>query len=291
MSDYKNIFDRQKATQARLRSASLCQKNNHRFLFDWVEDQLADRLKDINRHFDLGLQIGMRHPGDKLLDTGKIKTLLHTDLTDGIGADVPDFVCDEEFLPVKPGSLDLVISALGLHSVNDLPGTLLQIRQALKKDGLFLDCLFGGETLNELRQSLMQTELSLKGGVSPRIFPFADKKQMGALLQRAGFALPVVDSDTITVTYDNMFKLMNDLRGMGEHNIILERSRTNPGKEFFMHAAQYYAENFADDDGRIRARFEIIFLIGWAPHESQQKPLKPGSAQKNLAEILMKDDV
>jgi hypothetical protein len=132
----------------------------------------------------------------------------------------------------------------------------------------------------------MQAELTLKNGASPRVFPFADKQQAGALLQRAGFALPVVDSDILTVTYDTMFKLMHDLRGMGESNIIAARNRTNPGKAFFMEAARHYAERFSDPDGRIRASFEIIYMIGWAPHESQQKPLRPGSAKTRLAEAL-----
>ncbi len=196
-----------------------------------------------------------------------------------------------EALDAKAEDYDLITSVLDLHAVNDLPGLLVQIRQALKPDGLFLAAMFGGETLHQLRASLMQTEIELKGGVSPRVFPMADKQQMGALLQRAGFALPVIDSEIVTVTYDNMFKLLHDLRGMGETNIITERSRVNPGKAFFMKAAEYYAQNFADADGRIEASFEIIYLIGWAPDESQQKPLKPGSAEKRLSDALNTDEI
>ena len=196
-----------------------------------------------------------------------------------------------EALDVEGQNFDLITSVLDLHAVNDLPGLLLQIRQRLKPDGLFLGAMFGGETLHQLRTTLMQTEIDLKNGVSPRVFPFADKQQMGALLQRAGYALPVIDSEIVTVTYDNMFKLMHDLRGMGETNIIAERSRQNPGKEFFMKAAEHYQKNFADADGRIEATFEIIYLIGWAPDESQQKPLKPGSAEKRLSDALNTDEI
>ena len=191
-----------------------------------------------------------------------------------------------EALQTEGHDYDLITSVLDLHAVNDLPGLLIQIRQRLKPDGLFLGAMFGGETLHELRASLMQTEIDIKGGASPRVFPMADKPQMGSLLQRAGFALPVIDSEIVTVTYENMFKLMHDLRGMGETNSIAERSRQNPGKSFFMKAADYYAQNFADSDGRIEASFEIIYLIGWAPDESQQKPLKPGSAEKRLSDAL-----
>ena len=170
--------------------------------------------------------------------------------------------------------------------MNDLPGALIQIKNALKPDGLFIGAMFGGETLKELRESLIQTELNMKGGVSPRIAPFADKQDMGALMQRAAFALPVIDSETVTVTYDNLFKLMHDLRGMGESNILAARNKTYPSRDFFTKTAEYYQTHFSEPDGRLIATFEIIFLLGWAPHASQQKPLKPGSAEKNLADVL-----
>lgn len=234
------------------------------FLHEWAEQNLQDRLQDIKRSFQNGL----------------------TCTPSGASCNGTPLDIDEEFWPFERASLDLISSNLVLHSVNDLPGTLLQIKQSLKPDGLFIASMFGGETLRELRESLTTAELNIKGGVSPRVFPFADKQQMGALLQRAGFALPVVDSEILTVTYDNMFKLMHDLRYMGENNIIQAREKTNPGKAFFMDAARHYHEHFSDPDGRIRASFEIIFLIGWAPHESQQKPLRPGSAEQRLADVL-----
>ncbi len=256
--------------------------NAHSFLFEWTHEQLFDRLLDMTKNFENALQIGARGAKKNAAPSSKIQNLYIIDLED----EKAHVIADEEFLPFKSDSLDLITSALSLHNVNDLPGCLLQINQALKPDGLFMGAMLGGETLFELRQSLNHAEITLKDGLSPRISPFADKPQMGDLLQRAGFNLPVIDSEIITVTYDNMFKLLHDLRGMGQGNIIHKRSRKNPGKAFFMEAAQHYKEHFSDHDGRIRASFEIIFLIGWSPHTSQQKPLKPGSAQMRLADIL-----
>lgn len=277
------VFDR----EDRRKKLKRCRAKlaEHNFLFEWAEKQLSERILDVTKTFPTAIQIGTRNSGDPFSESNKIENLFKIDIEDA------QTIADEEFLPLKPGSIDLITSTLNLHSVNDLPGCLLQIKQALKPDGLFLAAMLGGETLYELRESLTQAELKLKNGISPRIFPFADKQQMGALLQRAGFALPVVDSEIVTVTYDNMFKLMNDIRGMGEGNIIQERSRTNPGKALFMEAAQYYAEHFSEPDGKIRASFEVIFLIGWSPHESQQKPLAPGSAETRLADALNTDEL
>lgn len=253
------IFDRQALKHTRTRAAA--DFDQYRFLHDLADEQIAERLRDIKRSFTA------RH-----------------------ALSPADFDNDIEALGLAPDSLELITSCLNLHTVNDLPGLLVQIRKSLQADGLFMAAMFGGETLYELRESLMQTELAMKGGVSPRVFPFADKQQMGGLLQRAGFALPVVDSDIIRVSYENIFKLMHDLRGMGESNVIAARNRGNPGKEFFMRAGQYYQEHFSEDDGRITASFEILYLIGWAPHTSQQQPLKPGSAKKRLAEVLETDE-
>ncbi len=193
---------------------------------------------------------------------------------------------DADLLPFADQSFDLVFSPFALHTVNDLPGALSQVRRVLKPDGLFVGAMAGGETLHDLRQCLMDAELAVRGGVSPRVFPFADKPQMGALLQRAGYALPVVDSECVTVTYYNAFKLMRDLRLMGEGNAISNRERTFGGKALFMEAARLYAERHAGPDGRIAAKFEIVFLLGWSPHASQQKPLRPGQATVRLADAL-----
>ena len=281
------VFDRALLKQKRLRSAPRFAEFN--FLHEWAETQILDRLDVVTKDFPLGLHIG-RNVNENFLNALKQQSgAQHIWRFDQTGHG--DVMGEEDFFPFKPESLDLITSTLNLHSVNDLPGALLQFKQALKEDGLFVAVLFGGETLYELCESLMHAEMQIKGGLSPRIFPFADKQQAGALLQRAGFALPVVDSEIITVTYENMFKLMHDLRGMGESNVIAERSRLNPGKEFFFKAAEYYQQNFAESDGRIKASFEVIFLLGWAPHESQQKPLKPGSAKTRLADALQTDEI
>lgn len=280
------VFDRKALALKRQRTAQ--HFVDYDFLFEFVQKQISDRLKDINRDFKTIIQIGARGTTGSYKEQNSSFTI---DLHQDKHREKANAIADEEFLPFKNDSIDLVMSNLGLHATNDLPGTLIQIRRALKGDGLFMGAMFGGETLFELRESLMQTEIKLHGGASPRVFPFADKQQMGALLQRAGFALPVIDSEIITVTYPNMFKLMKDLRGMGETNIIKERSKKYPGRDFFNHAAQYYEQHFAEKDGRIHATFEIIFLIGWSPHESQQQPLKPGSAEKRLADVLGTNEI
>ncbi len=187
-----------------------------------------------------------------------------------------------EALHLKPESLDLVVSALALQFVNDLPGVLAQLRRALKPDGLLLAAMTGGDTLSELRQAFAQAEAELEGGVSPHVAPVADLRDIGALLQRAGFALPVTDVDRVVVRYDDAFALMQDLRRMGAANILRERRRTPMRRATLLRMAQLYGAQFADGDGRIRATFEIIWLSGWAPHDSQQKPLQPGSATASL---------
>ncbi|MCB1651025.1 MAG: methyltransferase domain-containing protein [Alphaproteobacteria bacterium] len=278
-----HIFERK--ARERFYRRSKTQFEDYDFLFRWSEAQLLDRLQDIKRDFPRVVQLGTSGSAEfaqKLKEAAKAETLYRSDAF----LSKADFICEEEALALAPQSCDLILSNLNLHAVNDLPGALVQIRRALKPDGLFLAALPGGETLYELRDCLMRAELALKGGVSPRVLPFADKQQMGGLLQRAGFALPVVDSDIVRVSYEHMFKLMADLRGMGESNIASARSRLNPGRDFFAGAAQMYAETYGEGGGRITASFEIIFLIGWAPHESQQKPLKPGSAQMRLADAL-----
>jgi SAM-dependent methyltransferase len=200
-------------------------------------------------------------------------------------------VSDEEWLPFADQSLDLIISCLNLHWVNDLPGALTQIRRALKPDGLFLGALFGGETLKELRHALTESELANEGGMSPRISPFTDVRDAGDLLQRAGFTLPLADLDTLTVSYPNALKLMTDLRGMGETNAVSERRKSFSRKETVMETARRYHELFADDEDRIPATFQVIYLTAWAPHPDQQRPLKPGSANARLANALDADEI
>jgi SAM-dependent methyltransferase len=193
---------------------------------------------------------------------------------------------DEENLPLAQESFELAVTALSLQNLNDLPGALLQLRRVLRPDGLFLGCLLGGTSLQELRTALAAAETEMCGGISPRVAPFADVRDMGGLLQRAGFALPVTDREIVTVRYPSMFGLMADLRAMGATNALAARQRKPAPKGFFLRAAEIYAQRFADPDGRVRATFEMIFLSGWAPHESQQKPLAPGSARMRLADAL-----
>lgn len=284
------VFDRDLIAKRRVRAKAAFP--NHDFLFSWSKEQLSERLLDINRNFPTVLQIGSRggfikgeHP--KLSENIITCDLCSSPIDDVTCPDAYQYIqSDEEFLPIAPKTMDLAISNLTLHTTNDLPGALLQIRKTLKDDGMFLAAMLGGETLHELRDAMAITEQQLYGQTSSRVFPFADKTQMGGLLFRSGLALPVVDSDIITVSYENVFKLMEDLRGMGESNTILKRSKKPLTKEFFVRLAQNYQERYSDKDGRIKASFEIIFLLGWAPHKSQQKPLPPGSAKRSLAEAL-----
>ncbi len=195
-------------------------------------------------------------------------------------------VADEERLPFAEGAFDAVFSVLSLHWVNDLPGALVQLRRTLKPDGLLLAALIGGETLHELRESFAIAEAELTGGASPRVSPFAEVRSLGSLLQRAGYALPVIDSDRHVVRYAEPFKLFHDLRRMGATNALVERSRRPLTRKMIARAAEIYAERFSDPDGRLRATFDVLWISGWAPHESQQKPLKPGSAKTRLADAL-----
>lgn len=262
------------------------------FLLKIVTDELLDRLSVVERQFGhaMALHAQSNRLARGILASGRaqqVKRLeLHADFLDPGDASAEHVVADLETLPVEAASLGLVISPLSMHLVNDLPGLLLQIRHALRPDGLLLAALPGTGTLAELRDSLLQAESEITGGVSPRIIPFADVRDCGALLQRAGFALPVVDGEDYTVRYDTMFDLMKDLRAMGMGNPLTTRSRVPTTRTLFARAAQYYAEHYSDPDGRIRATFRILYLSGWAPHESQQKPLKPGSAEISLSEVL-----
>ncbi len=279
-----HIFDRARVRVNRNRAA---QTDGHDFLHQWTARALCSRLLDIKRSFPLGLCIGAT-AAENFYGHTSIGALTTMDIAEKplARASGPAVQADEEFLPFADQCLDLVVSPMALHTVNDLPGALFQIRRCLKPDGLFLAGFPGGETLHELRQVMTEAEMTVRGGISPRIAPFADKPQIGDLLQRAGFSLPVVDCEIVTVTYDNSFRLMRDLRLMGEGNAMARRDKTIPPRGMFVEAARLYQERFADGDGRIRASFEIIFAIGWAPHESQQKPLKRGSATHSLAAFL-----
>jgi SAM-dependent methyltransferase len=246
------------------------------FLLDRVAEDIEERLHAVLRDFADAADIWT--PGELLRKPSR-------DRFKSVAQINPD-QSGQEILPLQPESLDLVVSALAFQFVNDLPGVLAQIRRALRPDGLLLAAMTGGDTLTELRQSFAAAEAECEGGVSPRVAPFADLRDVGALLQRAGFALPVTDVDRVVVRYDSAFALMQDLRRMGATNILVERRRTPTRRATLLRMAQIYGERFADADGRIRATFDVIWLSGWAPHESQQKPLKPGSAKAGLAEAV-----
>src|SRR5882724_11120149 len=246
------------------------------FLHDRAAEDMVDRLQAVSRSFSAAADVWT--PGGGLADALRGRVGL---------VDTIEF-SETESLGLPPESLDLAVSVLALQFVNDLPGVLAQIRRALKGDGLLLAAMLGGDTLTELRQSFAAAEAECEGGVSPRVAPFADLRDIGALLQRAGFALPVTDVDRVVVRYAGAFALMADLRRMGATNVLRERRRTPTRRATMLRMAQIYAERFADPDGRIRATFDVIWLSGWAPHESQQQPLRPGSAKASLAEAVKK---
>ena len=282
-------FDRVQLRNRRNRVAD--KFSDHAFLIDEVGVQLAERLKDVKRSFKTAVDLGCRDGRLTPLfsRSNRIENFLQCDLSESMLAKAEGpykLVADEEWLPFAPESIDLVISALNLHWVNDLPGTLIQIRRALRPDGLLSAAIIGGNSLTELRQALIKAESQIDGGISPRVAPFIDIQDLGALLQRAGFNLPVIDTDTITASYPNALKLMKDIKGMGESNILKQRQGNLKSRSVLITAAQHYQQMFGDSNGRISATFEILYFAGWKPHNSQQKPLKPGTAKMRLTDIL-----
>ncbi len=264
-----NLFDR---ALLRTRQNRALHGRPATFLLDRVVEEFDERLQAVTRKFVDVADVWT--PGTTLWESlrGRFESIAHTSLDDS----------ENEKLALQPESLDLVVSGLALQFANDLPGVLAQIRRALKPDGLLLAAMIGGDTLTELRQSFAAAEAECEGGVSPRVAPFADLRDVGSLLQRAGFALPVTDVDSLMVRYDNAFALMADLRAMGATNVMVERRRTPTRIATMLRMSEIYASRFSDPDGRIRATFDVIWLSGWAPHESQPKPLKPGSAKASL---------
>ena len=268
------VFDRGIVTRHRQRAAAGFAA--HAFLHEEIAMRLLERLADVNRAFPRALALGLplyERPGSEQIISGPPST-------------APQVLFEEEALPFAPQSLDLIASNLAFHWVNDLPGALVQIRQALRPDGLFLAALLGGETLKELRQAFLEAEARVEGGASPRVSPFADVRTLGGLMQRAGFALPLIDADTVTVTYPDAFALMRELRGMGEANAHVGRRKSFSRRQTLIAMAEIYRDRFGMPDGRIPATFQVMYLTGWAPHESQPKPLSPGSAQVSLTEVL-----
>ncbi len=306
MSGGIKVFDRGAVRAHRDRAAR--RAGEHGFLFDEGAERLAERLGEVRRRFPLALDLGCRDGAlaRALAGKGGIERLICADLSPAFaaralgsaGGEIPvgevpiwALAADEEFLPFAAGAFDLVVSGLALHWVNDLPGALIQIRRVLKPDGLFLATLFGGDTLAELRQSLTEAEIEIAGGAGPRVSPFADVRDLGALLQRAGFALPMVDRDRITVTYDGALALMREISAMGEGNAAIGRHPRFTRRETLMRAAEIYGRRFAGADGRVRATFDILYLTAWAPDPAQPRPLRPGSASARLADALGAEEI
>lgn len=258
------------------------------FLMARAAEDLADRLSTVERHFSHAATLFCQTDTatDMLAKSGKVEQVTRVEADVAFLHDGRGTVADFETVPFAPESLDLAVSLLSLQAMNDIPGFLAQVRRALKPDGLFLAAFAGAGTLGEMRESLIAAETELYGGASPRVAPFADVRDAGALLQRAGLALPVADIETTTVRYDTLFDLMADIRTMGEQNALLDRARRPATRSLFQRAAEIYAERFSDPDGRIRATFSTVWMSGWAPHASQQKPLRPGSAKVSLAKVL-----
>lgn len=280
MSDQSLVFDRALG-RSRLRRALAGDYPD--FLLQRAAADLEERLGAVLREFAVAADLGTPLPVVAPVLAGKAGKLLR--MAEAEGGDA-SLIGDLERLPFAVESLDLAVSLLALQGVNDLPGALVQIKRALRPDGLFMGCLLGGRTLQELRQALLEAESETTGGVSPRVAPFADLRDLGSLLQRAGFALPVVDSEVVTVRYRDAFGLFRDLRAMGWANALLARRKAPLRRETLLRTAALYAERFADPDERVPATFELVWVSGWAPHESQQKPLRPGSAKTRLADAL-----
>lgn len=293
----QGLFSRSRLIQHKDRAASKFEQVS--FLKDRVIEDICDRLSFINRQFDRALDIGS-HGGmlaaaielkPDLKD--KIDFLAQSDLSAKMLARGHNFgfVGDEEHLPLATQSLNLITTTLCMHWINDVPGFMAQARLALKPDGLFLGSFFGGRTLHELRSAFAQAETQMGQEPSPRVSPFADAQDGAQLLQRAGFALPVADSDVVTVRYENVFGLFRDLKAMGETAAFAGERGKPLTRSLVAQVADIYANQFADNDGRIRATFEIVTLTGWAPHDSQQKPLRPGSAKMRLSDALGVNEV
>ena len=288
MTEPVEVFDRLAVRRRRERAGAAAEPAA--FLAEEIAGRLCDRLDDLRRSFANVLVIGALGGRLGALAAGRpgVRMLATADLSEALArrAARPVVVADEEALPFAAGSFDLVLGGFSLHAVNDLPGALVQIRGALKPGGLFLAAMAGGGTLHELRRVLIEAEAEQEGGASPRVAPFADVPDAGALLQRAGFALPVVDGDTITVTWASPLALMADLRAMGEANALSQRLRRPTRRATLLAAAARYRDLFADADGRVPATFRILTLTGWAPGPDQQRPLRPGGAAARLADAL-----
>jgi NADH dehydrogenase [ubiquinone] 1 alpha subcomplex assembly factor 5 len=288
MNDERRLFDRKLLRARRARFAHEIEARE--FLLARVAGEIAERVQLMLRLFPLGVDLGAYHGllGRKVAALPSVGVMFYAESAFAFAAlcPRPSLVCDEDLLPFKEASLSLVVSGLALHRVNDLPGALIQIRRVLAPDGLFMAALLGAGALIELRQALIEAESEAEGGVSPRVSPFGDVRQYGALLQRAGFALPVADTESLSLLYASPRDLMREIRALGGGNVLLARSRKPLSRPTLERAEQIYRERHGTPDGRVKASFEIVYLSGWAPDPSQQQPLKPGSAARRLADAL-----
>ncbi|KAJ3118826.1 hypothetical protein HK098_005825 [Nowakowskiella sp. JEL0407] len=294
----QQIFDRNVKRLQRNRAALSPESRDADYLKDEIAERMVDRLLDIKRKFSVILDMGCGSGHIiKSLDTGLVDHLIQCDMSENAlmrDANIESLnpvpttrkVVDEEKLleSFEENSLDAVMSSLSLHWVNDLPGTLIQVKHALKPDGVFIGSMFGGDTLYELRTSLQLAEMERKGGIAPHVSPMTDVRDVSSLLQRAGFALTTVDVDEIIVNYPTISELMRDLQTMGENNAISART-LGLSKDVLIAASAIYKEVYGNEDGTIPATFSIIYMIGWKPDESQPKPLERGSGKLSLKTI------
>jgi SAM-dependent methyltransferase len=289
-----HIFDNAARRRARARARRRTQRTGPAFFTQRCAEDTAERLRDISRCFEKALiiapagfwpEVVRRLPKDKIplsVNFCYDGPQDHGDAQISGGA----LQAADDALPFDADSFDLVISILSLHSVNDLPGALMNISHILRSDGLMLAALFGGETLAQLRRGLYEVEAAHNGGISPHIAPMIDFQQAACLLQRAGFALPVVDSDRMTLSYGALGKLLSDLRDQGESNILVSRNKTALLQSIYHALDSHLKHAYAASKTRFQMSFEILWMTGWSPHERQQKPLKPGSAKMSLADAL-----
>ena len=288
MNDEHLLFDRKLLRARRARFAH--EVAGHAFLLAQVAREITERVGLMLRSFPLALDLGAYHGllGGSVSQVPSVGETIYAESVLELAAlcPRPSLVCDEDLLPIKDASLNLIVSGLALHRVNDLPGALIQIRRALAPDGLFMAAVLGAGALLELRRALLAAEAETQSGASPRVAPFGDVREYGALLQRAGFALPVADAETIMVAYATPRDLMREIRALGGGNVLLARTRTPLPRKTLERAESLYRERHGLPDGRVGATFEIVYLSGWGPDPSQQKPLEPGSAARRLADAL-----
>jgi NADH dehydrogenase [ubiquinone] 1 alpha subcomplex assembly factor 5 len=292
MDDPVDIFDR--VLHRRRRDRAAARLAEHDFLLREIGERLFDRLDDVRRQFRRVLLLGGTPDiADRLRRRVGVELVVAADPSAGIAGRLgsPAVAADEEFVPFRDGAFDLIVAPPGLHWVNDLPGALLQLRRTLEPDGLFLGALPGGDTLFELRRALMEAEVAALGGLSPRISPMVGVRDAGSLLQRAGFTLPVVDTDRLTIAYSDPWKLLEDLRGAGETNAVKARRRVPATRALIAEAMRLYRAHFEEADGRVPATVEVIYLTGWSPSDSQPKPLRRGSATGRLADALKTSEI